>query len=475
MQQLSGLDAAFVHQESVRTPMHVCPVLIYQPAVEGSVDLATVTRQFAAILQRFPVFRRKLLQIPMGMDAPYWVDDRHFKLDKHIHEEVLSAPGDWRQFCELLARLHGKGLNMQRPLWEAWLISGLDQIEGLACGSFALMLKIHHAAVDGMSLARMIGAIHDAGVGQQAEAQQDDWQPKAPDAMELWKNSNMQQMLRPLKFASTFRKLLPVVSKIRQQQQQPRDNPSAPTRAKTRFNAEVSRERVVGAIRMEAHSLTTIRRAVRRVTFNDIAVSIVGGGLRKYLSAKGELPQDSLVCGAPVSLRNKGDDGAPGNKIVTMQIGLASDIADPVARLRAVHQYALEGKAKINALGTGTVMEISDSIAPAVLAEALRSVSFATRMSDDIPVPYHVMVSNVPGPHQPLQLAGAELHSVLGLGPIRHTMGLFHIVTHSAAIHSITFTSCRKMLPDSEFYEQCLQQSYAELLEAANQSSQPAP
>ncbi len=150
-----------------------------------------------------------------------------------------------------------------------------------------------------------------------------------------------------------------------------------------------------------------------------------------------------------------------------MQIGLASDIADPVKRLRAVHQYALEGKAKIKALGTGTVMEISDSVAPAMLAETLRSVSFATRMRDDIPVPFHVMVSNVPGPQQPLQLAGAELHSVLGLGPIRHTMGLFHIVTHSAEIHSITFTSCRKMLPDYAFYEQCLQDSFAELLAAS--------
>ncbi len=471
MQQLSGLDAAFVHQESARTPMHISPVLIYQPAANGTVELATITRQFAGVLHESPVFRRKLLRIPMGMDAPYWVDDRHFKLDNHIHEHTLDAPGDWQQLCELLARLHAKGLNMQRPLWEAWLISGLNHVEGLAEGSFALMLKIHHAAVDGMSLARMIGAIHAAGVDQQGDAKQDDWQPEAPDAMALWNNSNMRQMLRPLKFASTFRKLLPVVSKVRQQQQQPRDNPSTPTRTKTRFNAEVSRQRVVGAIRMDAHSLKTIRRVVRRVTFNDIAVSIVGGGLRKYLSAKGELPQDSLVCGAPVSLRNKGDDGAPGNKIVTMQIGLASDIADPVQRLRAVHQYALEGKAKIKALGAGTVMEISDSVAPAVLAETLRTVSFATRMRDNIPVPFHVMVSNVPGPREPLFLAGAELHSVLGLGPIRHTMGLFHIVTHSEQNYSVTFTSCRKILPDAAFYEQCLQDSFAELLTATTSNA----
>ena len=467
MQQLSGLDAAFVHQESARTPMHISPVLIYQPATAGSVELATIARQFAGILHKSPVFRRKLFKVPMGMDAPYWVDDRHFKLENHIHAQALSAPGDWQQLCELLAHLHAKGLNMQRPLWEAWLINGLDHIEGLAAGSFALMLKIHHAAVDGMSLARMVGAMHDAGAAEQADAQQEDWQPEAPDAMALWNNSNMRQMLRPLKFAGTFRKLLPVVSKVRQQRQQPRDNPSTPTRAKTRFNAEVSKERVVGAIRMDAQSLTTIRRAVRRVTFNDIAVSIVGGGLRKYLNAKGELPQDSLVCGAPVSLRSKADDNAPGNKIVTMQIGLASDLADPVERLRAVHQYALEGKAKIKALGTDTVMEISDSIAPAMLAETLRGVFLATLIHDDIPVPFHVMVSNVPGPDQPLQLAGAELHSILGLGPIRHTMALFHILTHSAEIYSITFTSCRAVMSDFAFYELCLQESFAELLAAA--------
>ncbi|MGI9296239.1 MAG: wax ester/triacylglycerol synthase family O-acyltransferase, partial [Pseudomonadales bacterium] len=450
MQQLSGLDAAFVHQESVRTPMHISPLLIYTPAKasQSNVDLAVIRQQFANNLHKSPVFRRKLFSVPMGMDEPYWLDDKHFKLDNHVHLESLAAPGDWQQLCKLAARLHAKGLNMKRPLWDAWFINGLDHIEGIPFGSFALLLKIHHAAIDGVSLAAMVNAIHSGSADDQAGAAEDAWRPKTPDHMELWGSSNMKQMMRPLKFAKTFRKLVPAVSRVLEVRQQARDNPSTPTRSKTRFNTEVSQLRVAGSVRMNVQDLKAIRRAVRRVTFNDIAVSIVGGGLRKYLIDKGELPQDSLVCGAPVNLRGKDDSGAPGNKITTMQIGLASDIEDPVERLRAVHQYALEGKAKINALGTGTVMDISDSLAPGLLAEGLKAVSLATRMSDDIPVPFHVMVSNVPGPSEPLYLAGAELHTILGLGPIRHTMALFHVVTHSAQIHSITFTSCRKILPD---------------------------
>lgn len=467
MQQLSGLDAAFVHQESKRTPMHISPVLIYQRAKRGKVDLDAVTRQIADSLHKSPVFRRKLLDIPLGMDEPYWVDDRHFDLSNHINQRSLAEGGGWQQFCELLAGLHSNGLNMRRPLWEAWYIDGLENIEGIPAGSFALMLKIHHAAIDGVSLALLVNAIHDSIADVQADAATRDWQPQATDPVELWKQSNIKQMMRPLKFASTFSKLVPAVTRVMEQRRQQGGEPGQTTRRKTRFNGEVSRHRVIGAIRMKAEDLTAIKRSVRQVTYNDMAVSIVGGGLRKFLEAKNELPRDSLVCGAPVNLRGKDDSGAPGNRITTMQIGLATDIADPLQRLRAVHQYALEGKAKINALGTGTVMDISDSLAPGVLAETLRTVSLATRISDDIPVPFHVMVSNVPGPRAPLYLCGAELHTILGMGPIRHTMALFHVVTQSAGIHSITFTSCRKILPDFDFYEHCLQQSFAELLETA--------
>ena len=132
-----------------------------------------------------------------------------------------------------------------------------------------------------------------------------------------------------------------------------------------------------------------------------------------------------------------------------------------------MHQYALLGKARINTLGTGTVMDISDSVAPGVLAEGLRALSFASTRVSEMPVPFHVMISNVPGPAKPISLGGAPLYSLIGLGPIRHSMGLFHVVSNSAEIYTISFTSCPAIMPDAEFYERCLRESFEELLAAA--------
>jgi len=465
MKQLSGLDAAFIHQESPRTPMHVSPVLIYGNSGDSSPGLTidTLSQAFSACLTQSPVLRQKLLGLPMGVDEPYWVRDKNFNLAQHISEYELPRPGGWQQLKQLLARLHSQGLPMDRPLWHASLITGLDTIDGLPAGSSALMLKVHHAAIDGVSLARLIAGLHDSG-RKISDVSTPDTQI-APDRVEMWNRANRKQWMRPLKLMSTVSRLIPAITKLRELHK-PAELSSKTGHIKTRFNAEVTRTRVIGAVQIPLQALKSIKRGVRRVTLNDIAVSIVGGALRAYLQHHGELPSASLVCGAPVNLRRR-DDSTGGNNIATMQIGLATDIADPVERLRAVHQYALLGKTKINTLGSGTVMDISDSVAPGVLAEGLRALSYASTRVSEIPVPFHVMISNVPGPATAEFLCGAPLHFLIGLGPIRHSMGLFHIVTHSADLYTISFTSCGAMMPDAEFYERCLHESYASLLAAS--------
>ena len=445
--------------------MHVSPVLIYGPraGTSRSLDISAVRQTFRNSLQNSPILTQKLLSLPMGMDEPYWVNDEKFDLKQHIGECDVPPPGSWEQLKILLARLHAKGLNMDKPLWYAWFITGLDNIEGIAPGSSALMLKIHHAAIDGVSLAGLVAALHD---GEANEANQPGiGQQGAPDHVAMWSRANLKHWTRPLKLASTVSRLIPAVSKLRELKKTA-ELSSSTKHSKTRFNGAVTQGRVIGTLQFPVQDLRAIKREVRRVTPNGIAVSIVGGALRKYLQAHGELPQASLVCGAPINLRSR-EDGTVGNKIATMQIGLATDIADPLERVRAVHQYALLGKARINILGTGTVMDISESVAPGVLAEGLRALSFASTRVSEMPVPFHVMISNVPGPSKPISLDGAPLYSLIGLGPIRHSMGLFHVVSNSAEIYTISFTSCRSIMPDAEFYERCLRESFEELLTAA--------
>lgn len=465
MQQLSGLDASFLHVDSHTTPMHVSVLLCYEPQPSSGNPLSRtdVEQGLQRCVSAHPILRQKVKRVAFGMDEPYWVDDQQFNLSSHIDESALPKPGHWQQLMQLVARNHARRLDLKKPLWSAQVITGLDAIEDMPIGSVALMIKVHHAAIDGVGLAHFMAELHELG-GHSSSLNAQQQKVSDPNQWTLWNRAAMKNWTRPLKMANTVSRLLPALGKARDLDQ-PEELGSRTSAAKCRFNAEVSSKRVVGAIRIPMCELKLIRRLVRRVTYNDIAVSIVAGALREYLQQRDDLPLESLVCGAPINLRKK-EDVASGNKIATMQIGMATDIDEPVERLRAVHQYALYGKARLNKLGSGTVMDISDSMTPGVLSEGLRALNMMSARVADMPVPFHVMVSNVPGPVKPIALAGNPLNTINGYGPIRHSMGLFHIVSNCDALFSISFSSCKTMLPDPEFYEQCLKSSHRALCEA---------
>ncbi|MFK7730121.1 MAG: wax ester/triacylglycerol synthase family O-acyltransferase [Pseudomonadales bacterium] len=463
MQQLSGLDAAFIHQESASTPMHVSAVLVYSPHERSgkSLNSEALAKVLLSASRHIPFLTQKLKTLPMGIDEPYWARDNNFEVNDHITERRLPTPGNWQQLKQCFAELHCKRLDRTRPLWHAALVTGLDDCNDIPKGSIALVLKVHHACIDGVSLAAMVATMH------KAEANSDVCVPAAIelDDYELWNRAGIKSWTRPFKFANTVSNLLPKM--LQGSDDEAVCLGSDISHQQTILNARVSRKRVLGAVRLPWSEIVQLKRNVRRVTFNDIALAIVSGALRSYLTRHGKLPAKSLVAGAPMSLRNR-EDASHGNKLATLQVGLATDLEDPVERLRAIHQYAVRGKKKLNAMGSGTIMDISDSMAPAALAEGLRALSFASTRIADIPVPFHVMVSNVPGPSQPLDLQGWPLHSLMGFGPIRHTMGLFHIVTQTEYEQSISFVSCDSILPDAEFYEQCLQDSFLELCHASD-------
>ena len=203
MQQLSGMDAMFIYQEAQRTPMHISPLMIYDPssAPGGHVRFKDILATFERNLHKSSVFRRKLVQVPMNLDQPYWVEDEHFDLEFHVRHIALPKPGDWRQFCILASRLHSRGVDMTRPLWEAYVIEGLDDVEGLPKGSFAIMMKIHHSAIDGVSGAEIIEAIHSLTEDIEPPAVADPWQGEPePSPWQVWGRAYMHNLQRPVKF-----------------------------------------------------------------------------------------------------------------------------------------------------------------------------------------------------------------------------------------------------------------------------------
>jgi WS/DGAT/MGAT family acyltransferase len=231
---------------------------------------------------------------------------------------------------------------------------------------------------------------------------------------------------------------------------------------------------VTDALIMDLDQVKAIRRSVEGATVNDVMVCVVGGGLRKYLQSKDELPATTLSCTAPINIRSERNSSSSGNQVSNMTISLGTDIEDPMARLRAVNLSAMESKAFADALGTSVLMDVSEILAPQVLGWGMRAATLATA-SSNIPLPFNVVVSNVPGPQVTLYLAGARLDLIMGMGPLLHAMGLFHAVFSAVGRITINFLSCREMLPDPAFYQQCLREAFEELRAAAMILPEAAP
>jgi diacylglycerol O-acyltransferase len=472
MQQLSEMDSNFLQQESVRTPMHISPVIVYDQSarIGGKVRFKEILTVFERNLHKSAIFRRKLAGGAMGLDTPYWVEDRDFDLEFHVRHLALPKPGDWRQFCILLARLQARGLDMKRPLWEAYVIEGLNGVEGLPKNSFAIMLKIHHSAIDGISGAEIVTAIHSLTDEVLPPLVTDDWKGESdPSALQVWSRAYQHNLLRPVKFVETVSSLVPAIIRASKLSANPQTDRRKTLTAKTRFNARISSNRVTDTLIMELAEVKLIRKALNDVTINDIVVAIVGGALRKYLQSKDELPADSLIAGAPVNVRSEHNSESSGNQVSLMRITMATDIADPVERLQAIRESAQQSKAFSNAMGSSVMMDISEILIPQVLGWGFRAVTMAASRTAR-PMPCHVVISNVPGPQIPLYLAGARVHMMMGLGPLLDLMGLFHAVLSSAGRITINFISCREMMPDPEFYKACLQDSYEELWTAAQKT-----
>ncbi len=472
MQQLSEMDSNFLQQESARTPMHISPVIVYDQSARagGKVRFKEILTVFERNLHKSAIFRRKLAGGAMGLDTPYWVEDSDFDLEFHVRHLALPKPGDWRQFCILLARLQARGLDMKRPLWEAYVIEGLSGVEGLPKNSFAIMIKIHHSAIDGISGAEIVTAIHSLTNEVAPALVADSWKGESgPSAWQVWSRAYVHNLSRPIKFAETVSTLVPAIIRARKLTANPQTDRRKTLTAKTRFNARISSNRVTDALIMELADVKNIRKALGDVTINDIVVAIVGGALRKYLQSKDELPADSLIAGAPVNVRSERNSESSGNQVSLMRISMATNIADPVERLQAIHYSAQQSKAFSNALGSSVMMDISEILIPQVLGWGFRAVTLAAARTAR-PMPCHVVISNVPGPQIPLYLAGARVHMMMGLGPLLDLMGLFHAVLSGVGRITITFISCREMMPDPEFYKLCLQGAYEELRLAARRA-----
>jgi WS/DGAT/MGAT family acyltransferase len=470
-EQLTGLDASFFYAETPRTPMHIGAFAIYDPSTaEGEfVRFKDILRHVEARLHRSKTFRRKLLIPALGVDHPYWMDDPEFDVEFHIRHIALPSPGDWRQLCIQVARLHARPLDMSKPLWEFTVIEGLDNIPNIPKGSFALVSKVHHAAIDGQSGVEMSKALHSLEPDEDVEAPDRPWTPgRRPSQAELLARAQWHAVTRPFHTFDVGRRMAPGALKFAAGLTRGDIKLLGARPPRTRFNGIVSGHRVTEAVTFDLDSLKQIRQRIPGVTVNDVMLAVVGGALRKYLTNHSELPHDSLIAMAPVSVRADTEKTAMGNQVSALSVPLGTHIAEPLQRLHFTHESANNQKAMSNAIGARQLADAS-KLAPAMITGVAARLYSRLGLANRIAPMFNTVVTNVPGPQVPLYFAGARMVNSFGIGPVMDSMGLFHAVTSYCGTISVTVTACRKMMPDPAFYADCLQSSFDELYAAATE------
>ena len=474
MQQLQGMDASFVALETRNSPMHIGSILIYNPATApgGFVRFKDILSFFESRLRLSTTMRQRLVRVPFDLDYPYWVEDPDFDLEYHVRHVALPKPGDWRQLYIQAARIFARPLDLERPPWEFTVVEGLDNLEGVPKGSYAYITKVHHSAIDGMSGIDLMEATHTLAPDEAPPSQPDKWKPeKVPNPIELLGRSYMNAITNPLKQIEVAAKAAPNLAKalkgLAAKEFEVSSDMIAP---KTRFNKAISPHRVCEGVSVPLAEIKGIRTLVDGAKVNDVFLAIVGGGLRKYLEAKGELPKKSLTAMAPISVRSESEKNTMGNQVAAMIAPLGTQIADPKERLRWVHDQTVNSKAMTDAIGARTMTEIS-KVSPALYmalgAQLYTRLNLANR---GVGPAFTTVVTNVPGPPVPIYSAGARLESMMGLICLTDGMGLAHTVQSYHKEATITFTADREMMPDPEFYAQCIRESYEELRDLAHKA-----
>ncbi|WP_067681499.1 WS/DGAT/MGAT family O-acyltransferase [Tsuneonella dongtanensis] len=465
------MDASFVALETRNSPMHIGSILIYNPATApgGFVRFKDILKFFESRMQLSRTIRQRLVRVPFDLDYPYWIEDPDFDLEYHVRHVALPAPGDWRQLCIQAARIFARPLDLNRPPWEFTVVEGLDGIEGIPKGCFAMVTKVHHAAIDGMSGIDLMEAMHTLDPNEPPPPGPDEWKPeRVPNPAELLGKSYFNAVTNPLKQIEVAAKAAPGIAKAIKGLVAKDFSVSREMIApKTRFNKVISPHRVVEGRSVPLADIKAIRALVPDAKVNDVFLAIVGGAMRKYLKAKDDLPDKTLTAMAPISVRSKQEKGDMGNQVAAMVAPLGTHIEDPVERLQYVQSKTTNSKAMTEAVGARNMTEAS-KVSPALWmslgAQLYTRLGLANRGVGPM---FTTVVTNVPGPPVPIYSTGARLESMMGLLCLTDGLGLGHVVQSYTTEATISFTACRELLPDPDFYAQCIEESFHELRDAA--------
>ncbi|MGI9645394.1 MAG: WS/DGAT/MGAT family O-acyltransferase [Ilumatobacteraceae bacterium] len=467
MKQLTGLDATFLYMETPNTYGHVNGLSIYQRPSPDFDPYKETYERFGSIVGHLEPFRRKVVEVPFGLDHPYWVDDPHFDLDYHVREIGLAPPGAADQLAEQVARIIGRPMDRRHPLWEVYVI------EGLGDGRWAMLSKTHHATIDGASGVLMMQMFNQTAPDEPWPYEPIEWDGEAvPSDTEMLRRTAAHLAMNPVKAARLNLRLIRnfaegagvttvsgLAARTRQvlaqavgrseqaeavDEQLGRVSLPAIQAPPTPFNHNIGPHR---RFAMRSASLANIKRLKNATngTVNDVVMAICAGALREYLLRHDALPDAPLRAMVPVSIRT-GEEADPWtNRVSSIFAELPTDCDDPVERVARCRDAMATAKHQLDLVPADALAEATDFTSPVVATAAVRLVA---RLSDRMNLPANVVISNVPGPRQPLYFAGAKLDHYIPVSTIAPNMGL-NITVHSYEDHlDFGLVVDRELVPD---------------------------
>jgi diacylglycerol O-acyltransferase / wax synthase len=477
MRQLTGLDAAFLALDSPTVYGHVGSVCILDPPVRRQVlNLDRLTELVESRLHLAPPFRWRLAEVPFGLDQPYWIEDPHFDIEFHVREMALPAPGDDRQLATQAARLHARPLDRRRPLWEMYLIHGLDG------GRQAVYIKIHHAAIDGVSGNDLLVSLLDASPEPGEATTPPRWRPEAePGAIQLLTRSAVsltRQPLRAVRLSAEVLHSLPALVNSPARPRLPVIDRFLPRRGRnvvlsapplfaphTPFNKTIGPHRRWAFGSLPLADVKEIKNAAA-ATVNDVVMALCAGALRAWLRDRDALPEGPLLAAVPVSIRTEEDKDTQGNRVSSVIAPLPTHLSDPYERLTATHEAMRAAKEQFNAMPADLLTDIAQFSMPALANQASRLAS-RLRLLEHVP-PFNLFISNVPGPTVDLYMGGARLDAVYPLSAIADGQGLNITVLGSSGKLNFGILADRELVPDVEAMMNALVDELALLHKAVN-------
>lgn len=456
MQQLTGLDAAFLAIETNSVFGHVGSVIVLDPTTAPEpLTLERLTGMIERRLHLIPPFRRRLVSVPLGLDQPYWIEDPDFDIEFHVRELALPEPGSDKQLADQAARLHARALDRRRPLWELYLIHGLEG------GRKAIYSKVHHAAIDGVSGNELLTAVLDLTPEGRVEEEPPPWEcDEQPGAVRLLAKSAVSLTGHPLRAArlsyglvkslpmlakSPARPRLPVVDRLLRRDADVVLSSTGLRAPRTPFNRPVGPHRRWGFCTLSLAEVKTVKNAAG-CTVNDVVMALSAGALRRWLLDHDALPSSPLVAAVPVSVRTDEQKAKAGNHVSSMIVPLPTHVAEPAERLAACHVAMKAAKEQHGALPADLLADVTEFAMPALAGQAARAAA-RLRLLERVN-PFNLVISNVPGPSVGLYYAGCRLLAYYPLSAIADGQGLnITVMSLGGGLHFGVIAD-RELVPD---------------------------